>query len=501
MFEHRFVFVDKKQNDANIIHKENVLRKHFPCVLTHIYVQKEVRSVKKVVCIILTMFIVGVSVSSCGSNSGQEEETSKESTVAGEAGSSEDQSWEGKKLVISTYLADASQVEVREKYIDGPLAEAFPGADIEIKMYNDRQSLQTEVAGGGGPDVLDLDGPTDVVEFAKADRVLPLDSYAEKYGWADIFYDWAYDSCFFQKKLYSLPTSFEGMMIYYNMDVMEENGWEIATTVDELETLMKAMQEKGIIPMSFGNSNYQGAVDWLYSSFLSCNAGPENLKKAIEGDIPFDDPSMVEAINQMVDWWQAGYIGDRASQSITQEDLSAFFAEGRAGMMLNGTWASSQLLTVYPDCNWQAEMIPELREGVGQILPFATGGGYAINANSADPDFAAEVLNYLFTSLDRHYSSIIEATYQPYPLAEFDLERIKDMDPKLFSMYEILDEAQENEQIGYCSWTFFPSQARVYMNENTDAVFLGSLSVEDYLKKTQEYIDDAIEAGETPVIP
>ena len=56
------------------------------------------------------------------------------------------------KIVISCYLADDAQVAVREKYIDEPLAEAFPDLDIEIKMYSDRQSLQVEVAGGGGPE-------------------------------------------------------------------------------------------------------------------------------------------------------------------------------------------------------------------------------------------------------------------------------------------------------------------------------------------------------------
>lgn len=405
------------------------------------------------------------------------------------------------KIVISCYLADASQVAVREKYIDQPLKEAFPNVDIEIKMYNDRQSLQVEVAGGGGPDILDLDGPTDVAEFAKADRVMDMTQYAEKYGWDDMFYDWAYNSCFYKGKLYSLPTSFEGMVMYYNMDVMNENGWTIPTNAAELETLMKQMQSKGIIPISFGNANYQGAVDWLYSTFLSCYAGPENLKKAIEGDIKFSDPLMVESMNQLVDWWKAGYIGDKASQSITTQDMVAFFAEGRAGMMIDGTWASSELLVTYPDCNWKAEMVPELREGVGQILPFATGGGYAINANSKNPDLAAEILNYLFTSKDRHYKSILEASYQPYPLSDFDLSKLEGMDERLLFMYEVLDRAQKDNRIGYCSWTFFPSDTRIYMNENTDALFLGTLTVEDYLNTAQESIDAAIAEGTTPVIP
>lgn len=417
-------------------------------------------------------------------------------------GKTETGSKDGKreKIVISTYLADAAQVAVREKYIDEPLKAAFPDVDIEIKMYNDRQSLQVEVAGGGGPDILDLDGPTDVAEFAKADRVLTLDDFAAKYGWQDMFYDWAYDSCFYNGKLYSLPTSFEGMVLYYNMDVMQKNGFEVPKTKDELVALMKEMKEKGIIPISFGNSNYQGAVDWLYSTFTSCYAGPDAMRSALTGEGKFTDPKITASIQTMTDWWNEGWLGDKASQSITNEDMLAFFAEGRAGMMIDGTWAANQLNTTYPDCNWDSEMMPEDPE-IGYVLPFATGGGYSINANSKNPELAAEVLNFLFTSLDRHYTSITEAGYQPYPLKAFDISKISGMDPKMYDQYKLLMDAQANKQIGFCSWTFYPSDMRVYMNENVDSVFLGVLSVDDFMKNAQQYLDKALESGAAPVLP
>jgi raffinose/stachyose/melibiose transport system substrate-binding protein len=181
--------------------------------------------------------------------------------------------------------------------------------------------------------------------------------------------------------------------------------------------------------------------------------------------------------------------------------MIAFFAEGRSGMMIDGTWASGQLVATYPECNWQAEMVPELRNGVGTVLPFATGGGYAINANSKNPDKAAEVLNFLFTSWDRHYKSIREASYQPYPLKDFSIEQLQGMDSRLLYMYEVLEEAQENDMIGYCSWTFFPSETRIYMNENTDALFLNMTTVDEYLTKAQITIDQAIKNGTVPVFP
>ena len=318
------------------------------------------KNMKKIMALCLAGAMTCTAVA-CGNSN--EKESSKEQKES-ENASEKQKDGEKEKLVISCYLADDSQVAVREKYIDEPLKEAFPDVDIEIKMYNDRQSLQVEVAGGGGPDILDLDGPTDVAEFAKAERVLDLGPYAEKYGWQDMFYDWAYNSCFYNEKLYSLPTAFEGMVMYYNMDVFEENNWEIPTTKEELEALMPKIKEAGIIPISFGNSNYQGAVDWLYSTFTSCYGGPEAVKAAMEGTGKFTDDAIKDSLQVMVDWWEKGWLGDNASQSITNEDMMAFFAEGRAAMMINGTWASNQLLATYPDCNWDSEMLPADAEPV-----------------------------------------------------------------------------------------------------------------------------------------
>ena len=58
---------------------------------------------------------------------------------------------------------------------------------------------------------------------------------------------------------------------------------------------------------------------------------------------------------------------------------------------------------------------------------------------------------------------------------EFDIAKLEGMDEKLLDQYKLLMDAQKNNQIGYCSWTFYPSEMRVYMNENTDALFLGYL--------------------------
>ena len=145
--------------------------------------------------------------------------------------------------------------------------------------------------------------------------------------------------------------------------------------------------------------------------------------------------------------------------------------------------------------------MPELRDGVGQIFPLAAGGCYAINANAENPDFAAEVLNNMFTDVERNMTAVREAGFEPYPLKAVTADSFKGIDERAEDMYGMLMEAQSAGAVGYCDWTFFPNDVMVYMNENTDGLFLDMLTVDDYLAQVQSLTDKAIENGEALPIP
>ena len=118
----------------------------------------------------------------------------------------------------------------------------------------------------------------------------------------------------------------------------------------------------------------------------------------------------------MVDYWQKGYLGDKMSQAISNDDMVAMFADGKAAMMIDGTWATGTLLNTYPNCNWDIDLMPELREGVGRVFPLATGRHlHDQRPTPRTPDAAAAVLNYLYTSMDRHIASVEEGNWQPLP--------------------------------------------------------------------------------------
>ena len=82
------------------------------------------------------------------------------------------------------------------------------------------------------------------------------------------------------------------------------------TTIAELETLADAMLAKGIVPFGAGNADWRPTNEHYVSIVLNSIAGPDNVYKALTGEIPWTDPSpSSRPIDKLNEWWQKGYFG------------------------------------------------------------------------------------------------------------------------------------------------------------------------------------------------
>ncbi len=405
---------------------------------------------------------------------------------------------EGRKLVFA--VEESGTSALNKPFFEDKITEAFPNDTIEFTYFADAKEMQVQVAGGAGPDVIFLSGPTSAMAYAKSDRLVSLNAYSEKYGWADIFYEWAYNACLFKGELYSLPNSFEGMGIYYNMDVLTELDAAIPTTMDELVALCEKCQANGIIPFSYGTSNYIGVHGWTYSMLYNCYAGPDAVKAGLEATADWNASPLKDAVQLMVDWWQKGYFCDCKSQAVSSDDMIPMFAEGETAMMLDGTWATGDLMNLYPDLNWTMDEMVDM--GKGRIVPLAIGGCYAINASCADPDFAAEVLNFIFTDgIDNNIAAVREAGIQPYPVKAVTGDAFEGSEAHFVKTYDVLLTAQAENRIGYCGWCFFPSTVHSYLKSNMDALYLKTMDIETFCGDLNRLCAEEAANGTAPILP
>lgn len=229
--------------------------------------------------------------------------------------------------------------------------------DIQVELVAREpvgSEVRTVLAGGSDvPDLVETTAPAEVAAWASGGLLLPLDKYADLYGWADRFLPWAYDLGKVDGKLHALPNEEETVVLYINKTVFDEHGWKAPTTFAEFEELSKQIKDAGLIPIADGGSaDVLFVNEWLIGEYLNHVAGPEKVYQALTGKIPWTDPDFVLAAQKLADHMQAGYIqnGFELYKSLGWEDFHQSFANGEAPMLVDGTWLLGDLTSSYfPD--------------------------------------------------------------------------------------------------------------------------------------------------------
>jgi len=461
------------------------------------------RKIKKLVTILMAAVMV-VSLGACGKGGTENAETQagESSEVSAEEKSSEAvdedgkdvETKEGEDTVLTMYGNVASSAEARAEFNE--VIKDFegnnPGVKIELVLMEDPTGIATQqVVAGGGPDILKID-PTNVQNFASAGYLMDLSTYANEYGWNELFDEWALALCSRDGKVVALPEAVEALLVFYNKDMFAEKGWEVPTTGKEYFDLCEKMKAEGIIPNSFGNADFKPATAWWISSGYTAALGQEKLHALLQGDLEWESDDVKFATEQLADMWKKGYTYEN-SAGITLEDARNMLLEEKAAMMMSGQWDAFELMNDEPKFEWGAFKMPSWNESAREApLPVALGGSYAINQKCQDPDMAAKFLDYIYND-EYVQQQVVRGTL--CPTSNCNPSDITELDSHYVEVYDILLEAMEKNNIGYCTWTYWPPAVDTYAWSNLEALYLGQLSSDEFLKNLQEKYDEDVANG------
>ncbi|MFC4597650.1 ABC transporter substrate-binding protein [Cohnella hongkongensis] len=430
-----------------------------------------------------TLFVLmAVLISACGGRS---------DSSPSPGGPSESEQQEKGDIYWITQKVDVAEKELYNRLVIQPFEKAHPGSSVKwVETENPTAAARQQLAAGAGPDIVTTDGPTLLAEFAKANYLLPLDDYADKYGWKDRFFDWAYETGFVNGKLYGLPSEYETMLVWYNKDMFRENGWSVPTSYEELFSLGQSMMDKGIIPFGYGSGDVKAANAWWYSIAFGNTLGSEEMKRMLKGDIPWNNELMKEAAQKLVDLYQNGYISDKKAPILTMDDGWNLFASGKAAMDNEGTWVLARLADKKPDFEVGFFTMPAWRSGVEADLQIGLGSMTGINANTSIPGLASDFLDRLYTA---ETAAAALQFGQFYPVKEVG-SGSDALDPLVKQVYETLDKALEGSA-GYLSWTYYPPRTDSYLWQNLDSVLLQQMTVDEFLDHTQAKAEEDAKNG------
>jgi len=310
-------------------------------------------------------------------------------------------------ITLTVWDQESGQVSKVWDQLNAEFEQKYPNVTIK-RVNRDFGELKTLLAlamsGPHGPDVVEANqGWPDMGHLVKAGLLLPLDNYAQAYGWTSRVSpnvlrvsSWSPDGKEFGTgSLYGYTTMGEIVGVYYNKQILSDLGLTVPTTFGEFEQDLDAAKQAGQIPIQFANNDaFPGIHE--FATIQDQIAPTSYLTDLIFGtqrdQLSFDTPENTQAATTLQDWANKGYFTPGFGGAGYDDSVSNF-ANGEGLFMITGNWIVANLGA--DNTNFGFFPLPPADPG---DPPVATGGAgfpLAIAAGSEQPDAAAAYIDWM----------------------------------------------------------------------------------------------------------
>lgn len=311
-------------------------------------------------------------------------------------------------VVWDNFTREAEQPMIEQ--LNTQFEEAHPGVTIQRETYETSDLTQLApraLSEDNGPDVIMVNqGYTGMGALVEAGLLLPLNDYADQYGWWDRYAEGLHARNSFSEdgqefgtgNLYGVSNTAEVVGIYYHKEIFEELGLAVPTTWEEFEAALQTIADGGYTPIVFGSLDgwpaihTWGAIEHAYSPLEEI----DNFIFRREGGT-FVTEGNVTAAEKMREWIEAGYFTPGFEGMDYDNATYGDFINHAGAMWITGSWMTGSIIADLGDdaANVGFFLLPS---ATGEEIPLTIGGvglPYAIRATSEHADLAAEYIDLL----------------------------------------------------------------------------------------------------------
>ena len=279
------------------------------------------------------------------------------------------------------------------------LVEAVPGSSYD-------QTLKTRIANEDAPMIFDMmNGRTGLAEFYNAghlallDEMECLDRIVE-----DVLIEGQLDG-----HQAGIPWDQLSYAAFYNVDLFNELGLTVPTTLDEFYAVLNTLKDNGYIALTspYGESWCIACAMYpiLYSE-VDTDANPNWWTQLMNREIRFsDDEDFKAAMKEFITLLDYAEDDPFGTSSAT-----AYYnlANGKAGIFINGSWVLDGASSLNPDINLGCFAVPTDNSGEPRMM--MASGTISCLYNSPDPlkmEYGRKLYNYIYsTASGEYYASI-----------------------------------------------------------------------------------------------
>lgn len=289
-----------------------------------------------------------------------------------------------------------SGLGLRQQLIEG-FEKKYPDVKVILQeapsTTNQSQTYYTTTIGGLNetPDIYSGDSNWPA-QFGNANIALDLSNVLSDEFW-NRFPDSLVDSVTYEGGVYGAPFYDNIGVLYYRKDILEEEGYPVPATWEELKEIAQQLQEDGIVDYGFV---WQGAsYEGLTTNFLEYlhAAGGDVLDK--DGNVIIHTPETEKALTFMQDLVTSG-AAPNAVATFHEDEATNTFSSGSAAFLRN--WMSYYGQLQDPDISSMSENIgisPLPAFEGGQRHTTQSGWNVFINPNTENLEASLAFMDYL----------------------------------------------------------------------------------------------------------
>ncbi|MCI2957129.1 extracellular solute-binding protein [Agromyces atrinae] len=279
--------------------------------------------------------------------------------------------------------------------------------------------------------------------------------------------------------VFTLPSEFNVEGIWYNKQILADNGIDAPATWDDLTAAAASLQTAGVTP--FAAAGKDGwPITRLVGNYLFRSIGPDALQKVADGDAKLTDPEYVEAAAAVADLGAAGYFGEGVG-SIDYNTALNQFTSGSAAFFYMGSWA---LGNFNDDATNQigAENVgfipfPDVAGGAGSSDQLGANVGVPLAMSKAA--YTPEVADWL-TCIAENFGT--ESLGEQGVLSGFAVNGEVDVPPLTAEIQARIDATEES-----VLWfeALFSAQATTTSQTNAAQLVTGAITPEKFMELVQ----------------
>ncbi len=296
-----------------------------------------------------------------------------------------------------------------KQFEDKMLSEENIKVTVNLEMPSSDQYdsvLQARLSGDDAPDLYTLHA-NNIATYNTAGNLTDLS--AEPL--AAKIYDNVKKTVSIDGKLLAVPIESQAWGVLYNKKIFEECGLTAPKTLDDLKNICEVLKSKSYTPFMLAFQE-----QWVPQLMTALSLGGK-----VSGDVPDWVSRMYEdkgSYDEMRDIFGAIDVimqngTDRAMEEGSQAG-AADFANGKAAMFVQGTWAAGTIMETNPDMQLGVFALPVNNNEKCTLINLSTSTTLAVYPNSKEKDLALRFANYV---LDDNDSSALFKACSFNPLA------------------------------------------------------------------------------------